>query len=104
MGKPVDEDLPTSIFAAADGTEDPARSDGPTDPIARFDRFGLLAEDLDETDDTDQAVPSLLLLGVALHPLARTPLVSMTVRGKDRPIHLSRDRDGWIAEWGAPES
>ena len=86
------------------GSGDPETSGGPIDLIARFDRFGLLAEDLDETDDTDQAVPSLLLLGVALHPLARTPLVSMTVRGKDRPIHLSRDRDGWIAEWGAPES
>jgi hypothetical protein len=71
--------------------------------IARYDRFGLLSEDLDENDDTDQIIPLVLLLGVALSPLARKPLLRISVSGKNRPIQLSRDRDGWIARWGSLE-
>lgn len=100
MANHLDEGSPISTPGAEAGREGEGQSDGPIDLIARYDRLGLLSEDLDENDDTDQIIPSMLLLGVALSPLAREPLLRIAVTGKNRPIQLSRDRDGWIAQWG----
>jgi hypothetical protein len=87
----------------ADGNEAQVPSVGPTDPddqIAQFDKFGMLAEDFDHHDDTDKTVPKLLLLELAIRPLAKSA-VKIVIRGSlPRPIYLTPNRAGWLAWWG----
>lgn len=95
-------DLLTSTCGAEDGSEGLGPSAGLTSgAIATFDRLGLLIEDHDLGDPTDEAIPAILGLGLATGNLAPgEALRSVIVRPRGgTPFVVRREPKGWSAHW-----
>ena len=83
------------------GRGDLGLSGGATRAIATFDRLGLLLEDHDLGDPTDEAIPAILALGLASGNLApRERLRSVVVRPRDgKSFEIRKEGPGWAAYW-----